>query len=64
MRNILENLVKKYNKLGDNNIFYIDGRSILGIEGRKYMPDEVHPNQDGQYAMAKNFIENIINKYI
>jgi len=64
IREILKQLVNKYNKLGDKNIYYVDGKSILGEKDRKYMPDEVHPNQEGQYVMAKNFIDKVINKYL
>ncbi len=63
MREILQLVVKNYNNLGDENIYYVNGLEIMGQEGLKYMPDDVHPDGDGQFVMADNFIKNIINKY-
>jgi len=64
IREILKQVVANYNKLGDEHIYYVDGRAILGEQDRKHMTDEVHPNQKGQYVMAKNFIDKVINKYL
>ncbi|MCK5811601.1 MAG: hypothetical protein KAG94_01760 [Clostridiales bacterium] len=63
MRDILQLVVTNYNNLGDKNIYYVDGLEIMGQEGLKYMPDNVHPDGPGQFILADNFIKNVVNKY-
>ena len=60
MREILKKVVDKFREYGDNNIRYADGLKLLGPEQEKYLPDKIHPDADGQYIMADNFIKNII----
>lgn len=59
MRGILENVVEKFMKYGDKNITYINGLDILGPDQAGYMQDNVHPDADGQFVMAKNFINRV-----
>ena len=40
---------------GDSNVHYADGLKIFGPDELKYLPDEVHPNADGQPVLALNF---------
>ena len=59
IREVLEAVVLKFQKYGDRAIDYIDGLNILGSDGIGYLPDKLHPNAEGQYIMAKNFMKFI-----
>lgn len=60
MRDILCTVVDKFKKHGDKKIYYVDGLSILGPEYVKYLPDGLHPDANGQFIMAENFIKEAI----
>ncbi|MBN2853748.1 MAG: hypothetical protein JXQ23_13510 [Clostridia bacterium] len=62
IRHILQKLAEKYKRLGDENIHYFDGRVLMDTDSLRYMPDKVHPDGEGQYIMARHFIDNILNK--
>ncbi len=62
MRQTLKHVVEKFKNYGDNNIFYVDGIDILGPDKAEHMPDNLHPDAEGQFVMAKNFIKCIKSK--
>lgn len=54
-------ILKNY---GDENIYYSDGLEIFGEAYSNFMPDDLHPNAEGQYVMAENFIDKVFKKYL
>ena len=56
-------IVESCKKYGDQNIYYIDGLKIFGPDELKYMPDELHPNNEGQQVMAEHFIKEVFEKF-
>lgn len=63
MRNILSDIVLSCKKYGDNNIYYVNGLKVFGPEEMKYLPDNTHPDADGQYVLADNFIKKTFWKF-
>lgn len=63
MRNILSDIVASCKKYGDNNIYYVDGLKIFGPEEIKYLPDELHPNAEGQFILADHFVKEVFWKF-
>lgn len=59
MRNILEEVVERFRQQGDVNIYYVDGLKIFGQKEAEYLPDQLHPNAEGQFALADNFIREV-----
>lgn len=59
MRESLCKIVESCKKYGDRNIYYVDGLKIFGPEELKFMPDELHPNSEGQQVMADHFIKEV-----
>lgn len=52
LRNFQLNIVKKYNSLGDNQVFFIDGSELLGEDYHEFTIDSVHPNDLGFWKMS------------
>jgi len=63
MRNILSDIVASCKKYGDNNIYYVDGLKVFGPEEIKYLPDEVHPDAEGQFILADHFIKEVFWRF-
>ena len=59
MRKILEEVVERFRQQGDKNIYYVDGLNIFGQKEAEYLPDQLHPNAQGQFALADNFIREV-----
>lgn len=59
MREILSQLVETYRSNGDENLYYIDGLSLFGEKEACYLPDELHPNKEGQPVLAEHFMREI-----
>ncbi len=64
MRIILCQMVEKFKKYHDENIYYVNGLDIFGEEHLCYMQDQLHPDAEGQLPLALNFIEKVLNKFI
>lgn len=47
-----EEMVNKFKRLGDEYIYYVDGRKILGENYHEFTIDTVHPNDLGFMKMA------------
>ncbi|MFV0416619.1 MAG: SGNH/GDSL hydrolase family protein, partial [Chthoniobacterales bacterium] len=58
MREILKAAVEKFRTAGDANIYYLDGRQIIGPGDEDTMPDELHPDADGIKLMGARFLEH------
>jgi len=63
MREIHKEIVDTCRRYGDCNIWYADGMKIFGEAELKYMPDELHPDADGQFALADNFIREVFGQF-
>lgn len=63
MRSIISDIVETCKRYGDKNIFYVDGLRIFGADELRYMPDELHPNAEGQPVLAQHFIDEVFNKF-
>ena len=48
------NMVKKFKKNGDQHIYYVDGRKLLGKNYHDLTVDTIHPNDIGFLMMANN----------
>ena len=58
-----EEMVKKFKQNGDSNIYYIDGREILGENYHEFTIDTVHPNDLGFMKMA-DYLEKEFTKIL
>lgn len=59
------NVVKKYQKLNDDHIYYINGQKLLGKKYDEYTIDSIHPNDLGFMKIAESLekeLKKIINK--
>ncbi|MDD7986607.1 SGNH/GDSL hydrolase family protein [Lentisphaera marina] len=60
-----KSLVTQKKKFGDKNIYFLDGKSLLGEHAHEATVDGTHPNSYGFMIMAENIqptIEKILNK--
>ncbi len=57
MRKEVEEVVKIFNKNGDDHIFYVNGLDIFGAEHGHLLPDNLHPNAEGYKIMGQNFAD-------
>jgi len=45
----------------DHTLYYFDGRLLFGNElASAYLPDNLHPDAEGNLLMGKNFLENVL----
>ena len=42
---------------GDNALYALDGRKLLGVGDAGHLPDSLHPDAEGYRIMAKRFLE-------
>lgn len=54
LRVFQEEIVEKFKSSGDDYIYYIDGRKLLGDNYHEYTIDTIHPNDLGFMKMADN----------
>jgi hypothetical protein len=59
MRRIIYDVFTVCREYGDDNIYYIDGLKLFGVDELSYLPDELHPNAEGQQILAEHFIREI-----
>lgn len=55
IRTVLAQIVAARRTAGDNQLFYLDGRSLFGAEDLPDLPDGLHPNAAGLDRMARRF---------
>ena len=46
---------------GDSNLFYVDGKKLMGEDEVRYMPDGVHPDAEGCRKLAENFEREVFS---
>ena len=60
-RKIIQSTVKRAKAQGDNNVWFLDGRTLLGKKDRDFCRvDSCHPNDLGFYRMAKTIYKKMI----
>lgn len=64
MRSTISGIVETCRKYGDKNIYYVDGLKIFGQNELSYLPDDLHPNSEGQPVLAEHFIEEVFHRRI
>jgi lysophospholipase L1-like esterase len=64
MRDEVKAAVEALQKHGDKNIFYVDGLDILGADETYILPDELHPDAEGQFVIAKNFNRVVASRFL
>ncbi len=64
MREVVLECVHIFREYGDKNIFYTDGLKLFGPQYIQHMPDDLHPNAEGQYIMANNFINEVFKSHL
>ncbi len=62
MRSILADVVATFQQYGDRNIHYVNGLSIFGTNDLQYLPDELHPDAEGQFVVADNFTQHVVRE--
>lgn len=63
MRKELQTAVKSIKEVcGDKNIYYFSGLKMFNEKYISNLPDELHPDAEGSFIMAENFIKHIYNK--
>ncbi len=63
MRRIVAEIVASCKKYGDTNIYYVDGLTVFGPDAaERYMPDELHPDGDGQVVLAEHFRKEVFRR--
>lgn len=63
MREIHEGIAASCLKYGDRNLYYVDGLKVFGPAELKYLPDELHPDAEGQFVMAENFAREVFGRF-
>ncbi len=58
-REIIEGVVEARQSAGDERLFYLDGRSLFGIEDAADLPDDLHPNPAGYIRMGERFAPHL-----
>jgi len=63
IRKFQVDVVNKFNKNGDDKVYFIDGSKLLGKDYHEYTIDSVHPNDLGFMKIANN-VEKQIRKIL
>ena len=64
MRTVIVECVEILSRYGDWNLYYVDGLKLFGPEAIEHMPDQLHPDADGQYLLAEHFGEEVVGKIL
>lgn len=59
IRKFQEQTVKRFQKNGDDQIYFIDGSKLLGKDYHEYTVDSIHPNDLGFMKMAEEIEKKI-----
>jgi hypothetical protein len=57
MRESIAAIVTRRRDLGDENLYYLDGQLLLGSADAGHLPDNLHPDDDGNALIAARFAE-------
>jgi lysophospholipase L1-like esterase len=60
MREEIRAAVETLTELGDANLHYVDGLTLLGEGEAHLLPDRLHPNQEGYELMAWRFATDVL----
>jgi hypothetical protein len=58
VRDILQTTVDQRRRAGDNQLDYLDGRTLFGETDTHLLPDGLHPDATGQELMGERFATN------
>lgn len=50
------------NERGDTNLFYFDGRDLLGEDDASMLPDNLHPSPDGYELIGRRFGAGVLSR--
>jgi len=56
IRTTLSNIVEQRRR-ADDNLHYLDGRTLLGAKDARHLPDDLHPDQAGHRLISARFTE-------
>jgi hypothetical protein len=59
MRQILKDIVGRFQATGDANIYYLDGLKLIGPGDEHCMPDQLHPDADGVDLLGRRFLQHM-----
>jgi lysophospholipase L1-like esterase len=54
-REQVQDAVAALRRRGDGNLHYISGLDLFGPDEAGYMPDQLHPNTDGNAVLAEHY---------
>jgi len=63
MRHQVADAVEKLRAHGDEHLHYVSGMDIYGPEHLEYMPDELHPSDQGQYPLANGIATRVMPRF-
>ncbi len=59
-RDIIRKVVMYFREMGDANLHYADGSALMSQADMDVMPDELHPNAQGQPRLAQRYLEKVM----
>lgn len=63
MREEVQAAANALQSYGDENIHYVSGLDVFGVDFVDLLPDNLHPDAEGYRVMGKNFVKAIANEY-
>ena len=59
MRDEIQEAVESFRNRGDAQIFYVDGLKLFGESLAGFLPDNLHPSDEGYKLMGANFLHEV-----
>ncbi len=59
MREHVQEAVSRMQQCGDRNLHYVNGLEVFGPDLAHLLPDELHPDDEGQQRLGANFLEKV-----
>lgn len=63
MREEVQAAANALQSYGDENVHYVSGLDVFGVDLVDFLPDNLHPDAEGYRVMGKNFVTEVINKH-
>lgn len=63
MRGYIAEACNIYREAGDVNLHYVDGLDLFGFDYLHHMPDKLHPDADGNHALAECYGRVVMQKF-
>jgi len=60
IRDVLKEAVEALQSAGDQNLYYVDGLSMIGLHEPELLIDELHPNPEGYKVVGQRFSEQVV----